>query len=240
MVIVKWSDKVEASGDNIYAPLCVGLYKEQDDCLVPWSGTDPDAKLNCFTWSKEENDWIIPEDHYNKAFKNWQGPIHNGKFRLHTLKEKRNTEETYTKYACSINFNGIPREVNPEIPINSYKDQFCEHMIRNGMWDVFYPPDPCNKDKKWDIIIYQSRTPLDYMKRHGDSLQKGSEADQYVVQNLKWSGLYLMSTLSNTLLQKVLTFVLLTATGPEVFFVTMTKFLYDLYDALEYTLTHML
>ena len=31
----------------------------------------------------------------------------------------------------------------------------------------------------------------------------------------------------------------LTATGPEVFVVTMTKFLYDFYDALEYTLTHM-
>ena len=27
MVVVKWSDKVEESGDNIYAPLCGRLYK---------------------------------------------------------------------------------------------------------------------------------------------------------------------------------------------------------------------
>ena len=46
MVVVKWSDKVEGSGNNIDAPLCGGLYKEEDDYLVPLSGTDPDAKIN--------------------------------------------------------------------------------------------------------------------------------------------------------------------------------------------------
>ena len=34
-----------------------------------WSGTDPDKNMNYFTWSKEENDWIVPEDHYNEEFK---------------------------------------------------------------------------------------------------------------------------------------------------------------------------
>ena len=51
MVVVKWSDKVEGSGDDIDLPLCGGLYKEEK-AIVPWSGTDPDAKMNCFTWSK--------------------------------------------------------------------------------------------------------------------------------------------------------------------------------------------
>ena len=36
--------------------------------------------------------------------------------------------------------------------------------------------------------------------RHVQSLQKDSEADQYVVQNLTSSGVYLRSTVSNTLL----------------------------------------
>ena len=76
------------------------------------------------------------------------------------------------------------------------------------------------------------------MKRYVQSLLKVSEADQYVVQNLTWSGVYLRSTLSNTLLQKVLTLVPLTATGPEVFFATMTTFLSNSYDELEETLTH--
>ena len=55
MVVVKWSDKVEGYGYNIYAFLCGVLYK----ALVTWSGTDPDAKMNFFIWSKEDNDWIV-------------------------------------------------------------------------------------------------------------------------------------------------------------------------------------
>ena len=48
MVVVKWSDKVEGSGDNIYAPLCGVLYKEKGNYIFPWSGIDPYAKINCF------------------------------------------------------------------------------------------------------------------------------------------------------------------------------------------------
>ena len=80
---------------------------------------------------------------------------------------------------------------------------------------------------------------MDYVKINLQSLLKGSEVDQYVVQNLTWSGVYLRSTLSNTLLQKVLTLVTLTATGPEVYVAIMTTFLSDSYDALEETLNHM-
>ena len=62
MVVIKWLEMVEGSGDNIYSPLCGGLYKEEDNSLSPWSGTDPDAKMNCFTCSKENNDLIVTGD----------------------------------------------------------------------------------------------------------------------------------------------------------------------------------
>ena len=77
MVVVEWSDKVEGSGYNIDSPLCGGLYKEEDYSLVPWSGTDPDDNMNCFTCSKENDYWIFPEDQYNEEFNNCKGPIHN-------------------------------------------------------------------------------------------------------------------------------------------------------------------
>ena len=48
-----------------------------------------------------------------------------------------------------------------------------------------------------------------------------------------------MSTLSNTLLQKVLALVPLKATIHEVFVSTMTTFISNSYDDLEDTLTHM-
>ena len=66
------------------------------------------------------------------------------------------------------------------------------------MWDVFSLPYPRNKEKKWDILLYKSICTLEYVKIHVHSLQKGSEADQYMVQNRTWSGVYLRSTLSNT------------------------------------------
>ena len=86
MVFVAFSDNVDGSGDNIDAPLSGVLYKEEKNYLVPWPGTYPYAKMDYFTWSKEDNDWIFPEDQYNEEFKNWRGPIHNGKFHSQTLK----------------------------------------------------------------------------------------------------------------------------------------------------------
>ena len=110
MVVVKWLDKVEGSGDKKYTPLCGSLYKEEDDYLVSWSGTDPFANTNSFVCSKENNDWVVPEDHYNEEFKKWQVTIHNDQFRSQTLKDKRNTEETCTKCSRFTKFNVIPRE----------------------------------------------------------------------------------------------------------------------------------
>ena len=77
------------------------------------------------------------------------------------------------------------------------------------------------------------------MKHHVHSVHNGSESDQYVVQNMKWLGVYLRRTLSNTLLQKVLTLVPLTATGPEAFVATFTTFISNSYDSLKETLTHI-
>ena len=107
------------------------------------------------------------------------------------------------------------------------------------MWDAFSLPDPRNKEKRWDILLRQSRFPLEYVKDYVQSLLKGYEADHYVFQNLTWSGVYLRSTLSNTILQKVLILVPLTAPGTDVFVATMTTFLSDSYDAFEETLNHM-
>ena len=84
-----------------------------------------------------------------------------------------------------------------------------------------------------NLLLHQSIFPLEYVKRHVQSLQKGSEADLCVFQNLMWLGVYLRITFSNNLLHKVLTLVPLTETEPEVFFPTMATFIYGSNDALE-------
>ena len=75
--------------------------------------------MNCFTWSKDKNNWIVTEDQYDEEFKNWRRPIHNGQLFSHTLKDKIKTEETCYKYVGSAIFNGIPREGKPALTIKS-------------------------------------------------------------------------------------------------------------------------
>ena len=137
MVVIKLSDAIKGPRVKVDGPLCGGLYKEDHGSIFTWSGTDPDSKMKSFTWSTNENDCIILGDQYNEESNNWRGPINNGQSRQQNLKEMRKIEETCSKYAGFVKFNGIPRERNPAIPIKSYMDQYSEHMIRNGMWDVF-------------------------------------------------------------------------------------------------------
>ena len=103
--------------------------------------------------------------------------------------------EKFYKDAGSNKFNGITWEGRPAIPIKSHKNQCREHMIRNGMGDVLSITDSRNKEKKWYLILYQYIFTLEYMKHHLQNIHKDYKADNYVVQNLTWSGVYPRSTL---------------------------------------------
>ena len=70
---------------------------------------DPYAKINCLTWSRNDNEWIVPGDQYNNKFKNWQGPIHNGHFQAQNLKKMIITEKICYNVSGSVKFNGTPR-----------------------------------------------------------------------------------------------------------------------------------
>ena len=99
LVVIKWSYAIKWPRVKVDGPQCGGLYKEDYGYIIPWSGTEPYAKMNFFTWFTEENDWILLGDKYNEYFNNWQGPINNGKFRQQNLKEMINAEDTCSKYA---------------------------------------------------------------------------------------------------------------------------------------------
>ena len=70
MVVIKWSDEIKGQRVRVDDPQCGGLYKEDNESIIPWSGTDPDAKMNYFTWYTEENDWILLGGKYNEDFNN--------------------------------------------------------------------------------------------------------------------------------------------------------------------------
>ena len=71
--------------------LCGGLYKEVGGSIVTWPGTEPDAKMNFFTWSRKDDYWVFKGYKDNNKFKIWQGPIHNGQFRAQSPNKMRRT-----------------------------------------------------------------------------------------------------------------------------------------------------
>ena len=53
MVVIKWSDAIKGPRVKVDGSLCGGLHKEDRGSIIPWSGTEPDAKMNSFTWSTD-------------------------------------------------------------------------------------------------------------------------------------------------------------------------------------------
>ena len=70
MVVIKWLDEILGQIVKADGPRCGGLFKEYHGYIIPCSGTYPYASMNSFTWSKEDNDWIILGDQYNEEFNN--------------------------------------------------------------------------------------------------------------------------------------------------------------------------
>ena len=56
MMVIKWADAIKGRRVKVDGPQYGGLYKEDNESIITWSGTDPDAKMNYFTCSTEEND----------------------------------------------------------------------------------------------------------------------------------------------------------------------------------------
>ena len=50
------------------------------------------------------------------------------------------------------------------------------------MWKVFYIVEQQNKEKEWDLLLHNSKFPLEYVKGLIQSFLKGSEVARYIVQ----------------------------------------------------------
>ena len=64
------------------------------------------------------------------------------------------------------------------------------------------------------------------------STKKGSTANQYIVQNLILSGVYMSINFSNSLLQKLLNIFIMTTDKLYIYVVTMTTDISDSYNYL--------
>ena len=85
---LKRPESVEGTRVKLEGPLFGRLYKEEYRYIGNWSGRDPNAKMNCFTCSRKDNDWVVPGYQYNNKFKKWRRPINNRQLYAHALKKK--------------------------------------------------------------------------------------------------------------------------------------------------------
>eukprot|EP00957_Ditylum_brightwellii_P096348 7338235-Ditylum_brightwellii.AAC.1 len=54
---------ITLAGHTIATPLFGDIFKNKNkdkEPIILWSGTDPDSKINCHFWSKDDSKWKIP------------------------------------------------------------------------------------------------------------------------------------------------------------------------------------
>ena len=59
-----WDDQLPAKPEAVQ-PMFGGLFKDSEDKLIPWSGTDPDSNINCYSWDTSLEKWICADDLYD-------------------------------------------------------------------------------------------------------------------------------------------------------------------------------
>ena len=225
--------------DQVPVPLCGGIFKDESgstEIIVPWVGTDPDSNIQNYTWDQDNEKWIFPTALFDRSWPKIKGPNHPGQFRPLGFKDSCKTQELCITYS-GTKFNGLPtsKDSKANIPLKNYKDECRQHMIKQGMWDVFNIPATAGS-KSWDLFKDHGRLPFEHVKNHIEVLRKDeTRADSYVIQNLNWSDSFLRNTLHHELLAKFLRYVPITASGPEIFMATVTVCFSDSYDALEQT-----
>ena len=224
--------------DKIVSPYYGGLVLDPKDPkkLLAFSGTDPDATTLVYSYSPAEKNWQVDKELFDKNKDEWnkiKGPINIGQYRPTGIKDELKTQEACTTYKGTP-FNGIGKDNPGTMAVKTFKDTVRQHMISQGMWDVFLIPDPANKSISWDLFKKHGRFTLTYVKQViAERMSKRDWADQSALANLNWSGQYMRNVISAELLTKVLKDVEITASGPEVFIAIMRIMFTDSYDATE-------
>ena len=203
------------------------------DEVFAWSGTDPDADtVMMYSWSVEHIGWTIDIKDIKKGGTRIQGPTREGMYRPRGVKQERVTKEHCTTYGGADKFNGvIPIDGQTTIPLTTFKDVMRQHMIENGMIDMFLLNDPRDKTTIRDLFRHHAMMPVDWIQKEVTRI-KGFH-DIYIDQNLKWSAEYIRNSITPELLTKLLHEVTLETSGPETFIALMRLIHSDSYEALE-------
>ena len=74
---ITWSSlAIQSTGTPV--PEVGGLYKDPEGKIIPFVGTNSDAKVNVFSYNESLQDWECDVTIFHHLFTNKQGPVHMG------------------------------------------------------------------------------------------------------------------------------------------------------------------
>ena len=229
--LVSWDDFDKTDESFIPVPVCGGIHKLPDGTLTAFVGTDPDSKVNVWSYDQDQKKYIGDRNKLVPSYKNKKGPIWNGQYRPSSLKEITKVEESCTRHS-GTKFDGLSGKDGgaPPLALTTYKDIIRSHMIKHGMWDIFQYREP-KSGVKVDLLTTLGRFDLAEIKTYIS--KQRAIADEYELQNFAWSGKYLLSSISPSLYKDVLKKVTINASGPEVLMAIVSCVATFTYDSME-------
>ena len=128
-----------------------------------------------------------------------KGPVHVGQFRPQGTKAEQRTLSNCTSFDGVLYYGVKAKEGEPKMSLSTYKNNMRKHMIENGMFDIFMYR--AADGTKYDLFKNHSRVTVAQLQQYWETIiVDPAQCDQYVRENLKWSGEYIMKTISQPFL----------------------------------------
>jgi hypothetical protein len=198
-VLDTWVDDVGIDATKIMVPTFGGIMKASygdKNHIFAWTGTDPDLRVNCYSWNQESHGaWIIPSAIIIAGAARMKGPPHDGMYLPTGVKYKRATRKMCSFYEIPVYFNGLsPPDGKIAIKLKVYKGSCRLYMIKNSMFNKFVVTDPRSTSTIDTLQHYNSKITKEQMAAHVGKLLAGD--DPYILLNLAFSGAYIRASLS--------------------------------------------
>ena len=85
--VVSWEDHVGVKEDLVAVPKCGGLFKQDDDKVIAFVGTDPDACVNVWSYNQDAKNYQADKSHLNPLWSHKKRPVWAGQFRPSSIKQ---------------------------------------------------------------------------------------------------------------------------------------------------------
>jgi len=215
---VTWSEALQQQGElrGSEMPKVGGLGLQDGVPTVFVGAAGAITKLNQFSLKSDALTGKDPTDWECRTFQSeWgliQGAVFPGQYRPITADGPLKVA-AYSKTYVGTTFTGLDNEENQNrISVRTYRDTIEKHLVETGMWEVFQVPNPADKTQKRSLL--RKQVPSRHVRAWIDHFSQ--TADKWALDNLAWSGEYLLDSLSGPLLDKVINDVGINGSGPVV------------------------